>query len=234
MPERSGTSSCASPGATYHALLGASACLVVGLAVLLGGCEQAETPARAQEALRPAANSTARPDTVRFDLIVYGRGLADADLSVALKTNPDRGARWTPLGAPQATAASANATGSVAVWARRSAGRFLGQDLRARRLLLRIRPPDGVSARSAPAVRAVYAVPSLPDRSPDAAYATRLLRQIVTDPLAVRRLSYASLVRPRPLALADTTLTTPVEAPVRHLKPGVLEVRWLDLLYRTP
>lgn len=49
----------------------------------------------------------------------------------------------------------------------------------------------------------------------------------------VRRHSVALHVRPRPVQLsADTPFIEHLEAPIRHRKPGVMEVEWLEILFQ--
>ncbi|MBS3776606.1 MAG: hypothetical protein KGY70_15525, partial [Bacteroidales bacterium] len=62
---------------------------------------------------------------------------------------------------------------------------------------------------------------------------TQWKEKITGDPAAVKALSLASHVRPRPRSLAPGDCwTVHVEALVRHLRPGVQEVKWLDILFR--
>lgn len=180
----------------------------------------------------PAAGSTAglalERDTLdgAFDLVVVGEAVGGPAVQVALRTNPARGHTWTNLGRP----ARRSSDGTVAVWTDLSLPRYLGHDIRQNHMMLRIETGDNPSPDAA--MRAVYAVPHSAETTD---FVARLRALIRTDPLAVRQHSYAALVRPRPLALApDMTVLTPIEAPVRHRKPGVLEVEWLELLYQNP
>ena len=60
-----------------------------------------------------------------------------------------------------------------------------------------------------------------------------LARLVATEPAVVRRHSLAVYERPRPARLRPgTPFIDHVEAPVRHRKPGVTEVEWLELLFQ--
>lgn len=164
------------------------------------------------------------PPVETFDLVLTGDHLRAEAHRVALKTNPTAGATWTVLEDARCTR-----TNQLLVLPDLSVARYLGQDIRENHLTLRITTQSSTEeARGA--LRAVYAVPSTEPM--DAAACARLARLVRTTPQAIRRHSLANYERPRPAPLrTDTPFLDHVEAPVRHRKPGVVEVEWLNILF---
>ena len=162
------------------------------------------------------------PSTKAFDLVLVGDHLRPETHRVALKTNPAAGATWTPL-----TDATCTGTHRLLVLPDLSVSRYLGQDIRENHLTLRITTQSTGPLRGA--LRAVYAVPSV--KSLDETACTRLDRFAQTAPENIRRHSLAFYERPRPVPLrSDRPFLDHVQAPVRHRKPGVMEVEWLNIL----
>lgn len=186
-------------------------------ALLLVACTAPDaTPNRPSATQRDTLSGT-------FDLVVVGQFFDARASDIALRTNPSLGHEWTPLGPPSHRTNG----GQILVWTDLSLRRYLGHDIRQNHLMLRMQAAPDREAE----LRAVYAVPHTREATD---LAPRLRHLVRHHPQWVRRHSFASYVRPRPLALLpDTTFVTPVEAPVRHRKPGVLEVEWLELLYRS-
>ena len=162
----------------------------------------------------------AQPSVDRFDLVLVGDALRPTAPEVALKTNPGHGASWTPL-----DASACAGTASIRVVPRQSTARYLGQDIRENYLALRLTARNDATG----ALRAAYALPATDDWS-DAACA-RLARLVQTKPQTVRRHSLAAYERPRPRPLrSEQPFITHIEAPIRHRRPGVMEVEWLNVL----
>ena len=164
------------------------------------------------------------PAVKTFDLVLVGDHLRAEAHRVALKTNPTTGASWTVLEETRCPR-----TNQLLVLSDLSATRYLGQDIRENHLTLRITTPSSTEdARGA--LRAVYAVPST--EPIDTAACAQLARLARTTPQALRRHSLAIYERPRPASLrAGTPFLDHVEASVRHRKPGVVEVEWLNVLF---
>ena len=164
------------------------------------------------------------PAVETFDLVLVGDHLRADVHRVALKTNPTTGASWTVLEETRCPR-----TNQLLVLSDLSATRYLGQDIRENHLTLRITTPSSTEdARGA--LRAVYAVPST--EPIDTAACAQLARLARTTPQALRRHSLAIYERPRPASLrAGTPFLDHVEASVRHRKPGVVEVEWLNVLF---
>jgi hypothetical protein len=174
----------------------------------------------------PGAAQSARP-VDHFDLVLVGRHLNAPTHQIALKTNPWRSNAWIPTPPPEKSFAC-RAHPQVHVVSGLSTARFLGQDIRENYVALKI---TTTSTDAAGTLRAAYALPAS-DALGDAT-CDRLATLIATDPATVRRHSVASHVRPRPASLTvDTPLIEHLEAPVRYRKPGVMEVKWLKILFR--
>ncbi|GEM_PF-5648382 len=104
--------------------------------------------------------------------------------------------------------------------------RFLGQDIRENYISLHIKSFKQASF----CLSAAYAIGA--SDYPNQELLQRLLRIIKEKPACLERHSLACYVRPRPLIFeARSYHTLHVEAPVRHLKPGVQEVKWLNILF---
>ncbi|MFB6272623.1 MAG: hypothetical protein ABEL51_06985 [Salinibacter sp.] len=171
-----------------------------------------------------AAQPTPPVDTV--DLVLVGQHLEAPTHTIAVKTNPWRSNRWTSV-RKRGTSGACPSQPRLHVIPGLSAARFLGQDIRENYIALKITATEDADGT----LRAAYALPStLPL---DRAACERLALLIATDPATVRRHSVASHVRPRPARLsADAPLIEHLEAPIRHRKPGVMEVEWLEILFR--
>lgn len=171
-----------------------------------------------------AAQPTSSVET--FDLVLFGTGLSPSAQEITLKTNPWRGDAWTPVPTTNGPAPCASSS-ALRVVPGLPTARYLGQDVRENYVALKISPfsedPNGQ-------LRAAYALPSVDTLG--AAACERLVTLIETDPATVRRHSLAAHVRPRPATWSvDTPLIEHLEAPVRHRKPGVMEVEWLEILF---
>lgn len=196
-------------------------------------------------ALLPRPDAVAHPgDTLRraarFDLWIYGRGLEDGHHDLLLKRNPWTGGGWESVRRGESAAerdppdhedAAAHRSGADEGWGARVVGglprsRFLGQDLRVGGLTLKLVAGDTVR------VAAVFAMPHrLPADSGTADSVASLLERARG---RVRAASLAHHVYPHPVSLGrGDTLVLRVEGRVRDRKPGVLEVEWLDLLWRS-
>lgn len=172
-------------------------------------------------ALGPPASAQPASSASTFDLILVGDSLAPSVHHVELRTNPADGGTWTPI-----EGARCPGTKRLMVLPNQPVQRLLGQDVRENYLALKIR-----SETSGGSLRAVYAVPSA--GKVDAEDCGKIARLIRTQPRVVRRSSLANYERPRPTRLqAGTPFIDHAESPVRHRKPGVTEVEWLEILFR--
>lgn len=170
--------------------------------------------------LGPTAHAQPATPVDTFDLVLMGDSLSSAH-RVDLKTNPTAGGTWT-----KRTEVRCTETKGVMVVPTQPVDRFLGQDIRENYLALRIR-----AQTTGGSLRAAYALPSIEHM--DDRTCSRLARLIQTKPMVVRRHSLAVYERPRPAPLRPgTPFIDHIEAPVRHRKPGVMEVEWLEILFR--
>jgi mannobiose 2-epimerase len=184
----------------------------------------ASGPARIEVTLTSDSVLASAEEAARFDLVLYGRGLASGEHRVLLKTNPGEGEEWEQVGtlAPQTAAGEWRAVITATDLSRE---RYFGQDFRENHLSLKIVTPEGSGGEAQ--LGAVYAVPHRNENT-----AERLTRVIAERPQVVRRRSMASYVRPHPMRLrAGTPFVTNIEAPVRFDKIGVAEVKWLKVLF---
>lgn len=158
----------------------------------------------------------------QFDLILVGDQLSPSTHQVALKTNPTQGGSWTSLGETRCVGVE-----GVLVVPDLSRSRYYGQDRRENHLSLRITTTRNASQGR---LRAVYAVPH--DEWTNSA-CTQLTRLVRSNPQTVRRHSLATYERPRPASLTPgKPFIDHIEAPIRHRRPGVMEVEWLNILFR--
>lgn len=157
----------------------------------------------------------------QFDLIVYGKHLDAATLTVELKSNPLFGSSWEPADG------QTRAPGSqLLVIKNLSRKRYLGQDIRENYLALRL------SAKGTETVE-ISAIYVLPSGDTNKKIPVEELQEVIEErPRDIRAISLAGHVRPRPYFLdPGASWTEHVEAPVRQHKPGVREVQWLDILF---
>lgn len=170
-----------------------------------------------------SATAQPAPPTETFDLVLYGDQLGDVSDHVQLKSNPWRSDEWVAIGQKHRTACTGQT--SVRVLRALPAGEYLGRDIRENHIALKV-----AATASEGALRAAYALPSAD--ALDGAACRRIAELVRTDPAAMRGHSLASHVRPRPVSLSGPKpFIEHLEAPIRHRKPGVMEVEWLEILF---
>lgn len=171
----------------------------------------------------PAVSAQPSPPIETFDLVLYGDELRGVGEHVRLKSNPWRRDAWIAVGRQRHVACAEHP--SVAVLPNLPTPEYLGQDVRENYVALKIVPMDG-----SPELRAAYALPSADTLKEDSC--NRIVDLIASDPAVVRRHSLASHTRPRPVSLSGRRpFIEHLEAPIRHRKPGVMEVEWLEILF---
>ncbi len=165
----------------------------------------------------------------RFDLVVHGQRLGEEGIRVLLRENPLAGDAWVDVATlADCTAAGAGPTATLFCPGLESA-RFLGRDIRERYLALRV-----VARRDGASLRAAYVLPAALTGRPSAVRAAELDARIRSAPEGVAEAAVAVVVYPRPRPVpAAGALTEHVELPVRHRAPGVVEVEWLEILFRS-
>jgi hypothetical protein len=155
-----------------------------------------------------------------FDLILMGDSLRPSAHTVELRSNPTAGENWTELESPYCTE-----TGRLLVFPTQPVQRYLGQDIRENYLALKV-----VSETRGGSLRSAYTVPSA--GTFEANNCEEIAHLIESQPMRIRRHSLAVYERPRPAHLRpDKPFIDHIEAPVRHRKPGVMEVEWLEILF---
>ena len=163
------------------------------------------------------------PDSTRtnqhFDLILFGRNLKASKSAVWLKTNPWLSDKWEKL----ENAHSQTTSGyNLLTYQDLSVNRYLGQDIRENYLLIKIQ-----TAKDGTSISAIYVLPHSNNFD-----VQKIFALIKEDPIKLQQHSLANYVRPRPYLLKGSqAFIEHVEAPVRNLKPGVQEVKWLDILF---
>lgn len=185
-------------------------------------------PATVQVTVRRPAD-----EAPRFDLVLHGRDLDPAGLAVWVRENPSAGEAWVQL--EQAGQVSVGDAGwGVVVYPGLGALRYLGQDVREGHVAVRVQGLLEGAGAGAPAVTGFYVL--LHRRDAEGAPRARAdsLRRLLTDaPWQVETASAAAVVYPRPRPVEPGgAWVEHVEAPVRHRKPGELEVEWLEILFR--
>ena len=214
-------------------------------------------PARLRVTLVPPEGQ-ANPSH-RFDLALHGTGLDFRRQVVELRRNPAYGEGWDTLAPGEAVTMPGRTT---ILYPDLSRHRYLGQDIREDHLRLRVTTAAGGELMAVYALPSASALPAAMEGRPGASAgpgpgssgepesptpeeagaeeagegpgsAEVLASLLERDPAGVEQASLAALIYPRPRSLRPgTPLVEHVEVPVRHLKPGELEVRWLEILYR--
>lgn len=166
-----------------------------------------------------AQSRDSRRTKQHFDLVLFGKNLNHSKLNVWLRTNPWLSDQWVRSGTAYLRTISGY---DLLAYRDLPVDRYLGQDIRENYLLIKIKPRQGNASLSA-----IYVLPHSKNFD-----AKKIFTLIKENPVELQQHSLADYIRPRPYHLqANQTLTEHVEAPVRNLKPGVQEVRWLDILF---
>ncbi|MFO7891423.1 MAG: hypothetical protein R6V04_13915 [bacterium] len=163
-----------------------------------------------------------------FEIWIYGDGLSSENMEVSVKTNPEFGEQWHSILSPDRTDPSIRIFGynRLLILSGLSLEKYFGQDIRENYAAVRVSAEQNTSE-----IQAFYVLPegiadklNLPEQAID------LIRY---HPEKIRQRSLACLIRPRPFRLINGNVYTEhIEAPVRHLPPGVQEVKWLKILFR--
>jgi len=193
--------------------------VLVCIFLLLMACSS--TVAQLSPSQSPVA--TGYNDTGSFYLLIYGEGLDEGQLQLSLKTNPSYGERWEPADERAVWDSCNDRMIMVGLFGR---ALYMGQDIRENYIAMRIES----EAKEDILISAVYAL------SP-AVYATHgglenMEELIEESPHELKELSLASHIRPRPYILKPgESWTEHIEAGVKHYKPGIREVEWLDIIF---
>lgn len=158
-----------------------------------------------------------------FALIVFGQQLNKSSLEVHLKENPGLESSWQKLSDAKMMKKDDFA---LLMFNDLSVATFAGQDIRERYIEIKI---ENSGTNNTSKIRALYALPNLDTIDK---HASQLYSAIVFHPEKLRRYSLGSLPFPRAESISpNKTWVEHIEMPVRHLKPGVQEVKWLDVIF---
>lgn len=173
-----------------------------------------------------ASIGTAQPPAEspsEFDLLIFGKNL-DSTVEVLLKENPGTKNSWQKLDSGRLIS-DQKETFSTLLFSNLSTDKFAGQDIRENYIAIKVTPAEGRNIH----IRAFYALPHV-DHSRNTLQKT--LTAIQSDPQQIKTFSLANLVFPRSQSISgNNELIEHIEMPVRHLKPGVQEVKWLDIIF---
>lgn len=161
----------------------------------------------------------------QFDLVIFGNNLDANTTEVWLKENPGSENNWQKLESGRTISDAKNGFTSILI-NNLSAEKFAGQDIRENHIAIKV---STAASDKNQEIQAVYALPHAEYTEEDR---QKLHVAIQSDPEQVRKYSLANLVFPRAQSLSENReFTEHIEMPVRHLKPGVQEVKWLDILF---
>lgn len=161
----------------------------------------------------------------QFDLVIFGSNLDANATEVWLKENPGTENNWQKLDFGRTISDAENGLTSILI-SNLSAEKFAGQDIRENYIAIKI---SSSTSNLDQEIRALYALPHA-EYSPEDRQ--KIHAAIQSNPEQVRKHSLANLVFPRAQSLSDNKdFTEHIEMPVRHLKPGVQEVKWLDIIF---
>lgn len=162
-----------------------------------------------------------------FHLLFYGRNLNTEQVKVQLKTNPRAGEAWTNI-LKEGNNVWSSESRELLVIENLSMENYFGQDIRENYIAVRL---TSKAEDSQPEISAMYALP--PNVDIDKSSHGWFIERLKNQPVKLREQILASHVRPRPHILQNgVPFTEHIEAPVRHFKPGVREVEWLELLFQ--
>lgn len=159
----------------------------------------------------------------KFDLIIFGKNL-DSRTEVFLKENPGTTNNWQKLDSGRLISDEKKGV-STLLFSNLSTKKFAGQDIRENYIAIKITPVEDRNQL----IRALYALPHV-DHSQETLQ--KIGDAIQSDPQQIKTFSLANLVFPRSQSISgDNEFIEHIEMPVRHLKPGVQEVEWLDVIF---
>ncbi len=174
--------------------------------------------------------SGAQPQSAHFDLLIYGSGLEN--VSVAIMENPGTDDSWVEVSEESSYEIKYNQHDEARLMVLRNlpVKQFVGQDIRENYIAMRMEASK--SERSSQvAFRGAWALHSNDNLEDEEL--VEWLGEIQNDPVKIKKRSFASVVYPRKRDVPETQpLIEHIELPVRHLKAGVQEVRWLEILFQ--
>ncbi|WP_445664801.1 hypothetical protein [Fodinibius sp. AD559] len=159
----------------------------------------------------------------KFDLVIFGNNL-DSNTEVLLRENPGTENSWNKLDSGHLISDEQNEFTSL-IFSSLSTEKFAGQDIRENYIAIKINPSSSSSLN----IRALYVLPHAKYTSD---HLQNLHTAIQSDPEQIRKYSMGKLIFPRAQSISgDKKITEHIEMSVRHLKPGIQEVKWLDIIF---
>lgn len=178
------------------------------------------------------AGQTERPTIPKtFDLVLFGEGWEAETVEVSLMENPGAKKNWIIISKEEQYETRYLHTKEATLMVIRDidARRFVGQDIRENYVALRLKTSDVLNSDQV-YFRSVWVVEH--ERELNAETLNKWMEYIRQNPLKMKEHSVASLSYPRSKRLEPgQSYIDHIELPVRHLKAGVQEVRWLDILF---
>lgn len=168
-----------------------------------------------------AQNSGGQPSN--FDLVIFGSNI-DSNTEVMLKENPGTKNSWQKLESSRLISDEQNEFTSL-FFSNLSTEKFAGQDIRENYIAIKISPATGTEQN----IQALYALPHV-DHSQNTLQ--KIHTAIQSHPEQIRKYSLGKLILPRAQSISgDSKFTEHIEMPVQHLKPGIQEVKWLNVIF---
>lgn len=164
-----------------------------------------------------------------FDFWVYGEGLNEGKYQIFLKTNLFYGNKWECVGKfPQhSDNLKVSKEGKLLIISRLKREKYWGQDIRENYVAVKMVSPKGNPTVS---VKGMYIFSSQTEEKEGL---ERKIRRIENQYPVLNKKSLAYHVRPRAYTLVHgVPYIEHVEAPVKGHKPGVLEVEWLEMIFK--
>lgn len=168
------------------------------------------------------AQSTSHQSS-QFNLVIFGDNLETNSIEIRLKVNPGTEQHWQKV--EEKANRYSDSEYTTLTYKGLSSEKYAGQDIRENYIAVKIR----VLNKNETKVRGLYALPHLECSQNNL---EKIHEAIKSSPEQIHKHTIAKVVYPRPQSLsADKDFTEHIEMPVRHLKPGVQEVRWLDIIF---
>ncbi|MFP4487944.1 MAG: hypothetical protein ACLFN1_01445 [Bacteroidales bacterium] len=178
---------------------------------------------RGQNIVAPFTVSADSLETASFDLLIYGKGIHEDALQVSLMTNPAFGGKWEQV---ERCKAEISHNGQFLILDSLDKALYMGQDIRENYISMRL---ESTATREI-LISAVYV---LPHGIWKGTVSINTMADLIEEsPHELKDLSLAVHVRPQSYVLEPGAgWIEHIEANVRHHKPGVREVEWLDIIF---
>lgn len=166
----------------------------------------------------------------KFDLVFYGKGLENESVIVELRKNPGLDDQWTKINRREQFEISQYSVDDVSLLVIRGLPwkRFVGQDIRENYIGMRLSIHEELQSRVY--YRGAWALHHRDSLTPDTL--ETWIKYIHRRPLLMKQNAFATLVYPRyKQILPNKPILDHIELPVRPLKAGIQEVKWLEIIF---